>query len=125
VSPVWCSQHDDAGVITGWQVAGEFPDAPWTASAFVVNDRVFIVGDGSFSSMPNPFLDRVHQAQLYPDGGLGPFRLVLPPLLRPRAHVHQTPEHRGFVYSVGGRDLDSAGNIISLRRVDIGKLVQP
>lgn len=121
VDVVHRSRHDSNGTLIGWDVAGTMALAPWTASAFIYDGGVFVVGGGSFAANP-PWLDIVQHAPFFSDGGLGSFAQVPDRLLLGRAHVHQTPQLNGFVYSVGGRAFDQSQNIISLRRVDIGRV---
>ena len=46
-------------------------------------------------------LDTVRRAKVNDDGTLGAFELMAP-LIKARAHVHNTPIHAGLIYSVGG-----------------------
>lgn len=69
-----------------------------THSAAVFDGHVFLVGgfDSEFR-----VLDTVRRAKVNDDGTLGSFELMAP-LIKARAHVHNTPIHAGLIYSVGG-----------------------
>lgn len=116
------STHDDAGVISGWTVAGTIAVAPWTHSTFVHDNAVFVVGGGSFQTA-SPWLRQVRRAPFLADGGVGAFVDVLDPLPDGRAHVHQTPVHNGVIYSIGGR-VKTLGGYGSTEQVAIGRLVR-
>lgn len=104
VSEVWRSVHDSSGVLTSWETVGMMDEAPWTASAFVYNDSVYIVGGGYGLQLPNvAFLDRVRRAPFLLDGHVGAFEDVANPLPLGRSHTHQTPTFGNHIYSVGGR----------------------
>lgn len=122
VTAIHRSRHDDAGVVAGWDEVGTISEAPWTHSAFVLDDAIFVVG-GGFQASP-PWLGRVRRAPFLPDGRVGAFVDVRAPLPVPRAHVHQTPVHDGFLYSVGGRVAMPPPTMFgSTERVDIGRVV--
>ncbi len=97
------SVHDDAGEVIGWEVAGHIDDPPWTHSAFVRGEWVFVIGGGQGGYNHEVFVDRVRRAHLEEDGSIGSFEDVEMPLPMARAHVHQTPSSGAFVFSVGGR----------------------
>lgn len=69
-----------------------------THSAAVFDGHVFLIG--GFDEQFNLLAD-VRRAKVNDDGTLGAFE-HLTPLLKARAHVHNTPIHDGFIYSVGG-----------------------
>lgn len=121
VANIWRSVHGVDGSIIGWDVAGTLDDPPWTASVFEHDGALYVVGGGTFAG-GGTFLGRVRRAPFFPDGDLGFFTDVDDALPRPRGHVHQTPVLDGHVYSIGGRDFDAQGRIVSLRRVNVGHL---
>ena len=67
------------------------------------------------------FVDTVRGAPLDAAGVPGAFETFDRPLPLARSHVHQTPVHDGFVYSVGGRVADGNG-LRSTNRVLVGEL---
>lgn len=121
VSEVWRSVHDTNGVLTGWETVGTMDEAPWTASAFVYNDSVYLVGGGYGLQRPNvEFLDRVRRAPFLLDGHVGAFEDVANPLPIGRSHDHQTPTFGNHIYSVGGRhDVEAP---TSINNVFIGSI---
>ena len=110
------SQHDPTGALTGWTVAGDIPNAPWTAGAAVWGESLFVVGGGEGGSGQELFVDRVRQARFLGDNTVSGFADVTP-LPVARSHVHQAPIFEGRVYSVGGRLWPSGS---SMDRVFVG-----
>lgn len=120
-SEVLRAAQDAHGRVVGWDVVAHLDEAPWTASAFVHRGWLGLVGGGEGEGGGAHFVGTVRAAPLLPDGGLGPFEVVDDALPVARSHVHQTPVHRGAVYSVGGR-ADGADGLRSINRVFIGAL---
>lgn len=118
ISDVLRSVHDAAGGVTGWARVGEITAGPWTSGAFSFGNGLFLVGGGEGGGSDQHFVDHVRVAQLYENGTLAPFA-DLAPLPVARAHVHQAPQYRGRVYSVGGR---VEPQLISMGRVFVGVL---
>lgn len=110
------SVHDEAGHITAWEEIGRLPDAPWTASAFVRDGFIYVVGGGFGASI----IDRVRRAPIASDGTIGSFEDI-GPLPLARAHVHQTPIYGDYIYSVGGR-IEQDGGLTATARVFVGEL---
>lgn len=102
LSPVWKSEHDTAGKLTGWKVVGDMPDSPWTAGASVWGDTLLVVGGGEGAPGQQVFVDHVRQARFLDDGTISGFASITP-LPVARSHVHQAPIYKGRVFSVGGR----------------------
>ncbi len=75
-----------------------------TNSATVFNGSVYLIGgfDSNFH-----VLNTVRRAVINDDGTLGEF-VNMTPLLKARAHVHNTPVYAGRIYSVGGNTGDHA-----------------
>jgi hypothetical protein len=115
-SPILKSQHDANGALTGWVVAGDMPNSPWTAGASVWGESLFVVGGGEGGQGVETYIDRVRQARFLADNTISGFAEVTP-LPAARSHVHQAPIYQGKVYSVGGR-LFPSGN--SMDRVFVG-----
>lgn len=113
--------QDEAGRIAGWEEVGRLEGAPWTASAVAYRGWIWLVGGGEGDGDEAHFVPTVRAAPLLPDGGLGPFETFADPLPRARSHVHQTPVHAGFIYSVGGRAMEGGG-MTSIDRLYTGRL---
>nr|ACX33961.1 putative kelch repeat-containing protein [uncultured bacterium RM35] len=92
------------GSLDGWSVTSTFPGAPAVASAFIHSGYLYVVGGiaGGHHEGAAHWVDLVHRAPLRSDGSLGAFEASGDPVPVARAHVHQTPIHRGRIYSVGG-----------------------
>lgn len=118
--PVWRSITDGDGIVSGWEMVGEMIDPPWTASSFVHNNYLYVVGGGNGSGFLAQFLDRIRQAPINPDFSIGEFEDVDAKLPIARSHVHQTPIHNGQIFSVGGRLL--TGGLQSTDAVFVGEL---
>jgi len=115
------SVHNAAGTLTGWEEVGTLPDTPWTSSVVVHRGWVWLVGGGEGGAVGGHFVNTVRGAPLDAEGRPGAFEVFDRPLPLARSHVHQTPVHNGFVYSVGGRVAD--GNALrSTNRVLVGEL---
>lgn len=116
------SVHGEDGALTGWEAAGELPASPWTASALVIDDAIWLFGGGEGGGALARFVDTVRRAGVV-DGMVGAFEGVDAPLPIARSHVHQTPRWGRFVYSVGGRVFSGAGfELESTDRVFVGRL---
>ncbi|MCA9540066.1 MAG: hypothetical protein KC620_14310 [Myxococcales bacterium] len=122
---IWRSVHDDTGALTGWEEVGAVDPAPWTSSALVIDDTLWLFGGGEGQGFQATFVNTVRRATFAEDGTVGPFSPVDAALPIARSHVHQTPLFDGRVYSVGGRVFDDAGAIESTDRVFIGTLTVP
>lgn len=120
---VLASTHGPDGAIDGWAVVGTLDPAPWTASAVVDGDWLWLVGGGEGSGFGAGFVDTVRRAPLV-DGLPGAFEVVMSPLPIARSHVHQTPLFEGRIYSVGGRVfLDDGFSMTSTDRTFVGALL--
>lgn len=115
------SVHDATGALTGWEEVGTLPDTPWTSSALVHRGWLWLVGGGEGEGADAHFVATVRGAPLDAEGRPGAFEIFDRPLPLARSHVHQTPVHQGFVYSVGGR-IASGGGLRSTNRVLVGEL---
>lgn len=123
------STRDADGNLSGWEEVGTMDDPPATASAFVRDDFVYVIGGSDSGSGggghhgDGVYVDRIRRAPLTEDGHVGPFEDVghLP---MARAHVHQTPVSGDYVYSVGGRIMDGSGFVTS-DRVFVGTIATP
>ncbi len=108
-----------------YETVGTLPDAPWTASAFLFQGFVYVVGGGHGGGHHGDaeFLDLVRRAPIASDGSVGTFELVshLPVA---RSHVHQTPLAGNRIYSVGGRTTRGTG-LASSNRIFVGEIVDP
>ncbi|MCK6544630.1 hypothetical protein L6R52_02075 [Myxococcota bacterium] len=101
------------GSLGEWVTVGALPENHATHSAVVVGDELWLLGGVEENAT---FSDDILAATFADDGTLGEFR-VLGRLPRGRGHVHQTPVHRGKLYSVGGsanRVLSSAADVATL-----------
>lgn len=90
------SEGGDLGVFT---MVGQLPEARATGSVFVLAEHLYVLG--GMTSLVSGEVASVLRAPLLEDGSIGTFD-ALPELPQRRAHVHQSPVLRGFVYSVGG-----------------------
>jgi hypothetical protein len=117
---ILASTHDAAGHVIGWEEIGTLDEPPWTASAFVRNGFVYLVGGGISGGHhgDGEFLARVRRAPIGADGRVGAWQDVngLP---IPRSHVHQTPVYGNRIYSVGGR-IASGSGLDATDRVFVG-----
>jgi hypothetical protein len=117
------STRDGEG-LTGWERVGELDPAPWTASALVLGDTLWLLGGGEGSGFLAKFVSTVRRAPITADG-IGAFETVDQPMPLERSHVHQTPMHAGVIYSVGGRIFNEDGQLDSTDRSIYGRLVAP
>ncbi len=104
------SELDANGVVTGWTVAGQIEQSPWTAGVVVYRDHVFLLGGGEGGTFDSVYVNRVRRARFNADLTLSTFQDI-DTLPAARAHVHQTPIFDGRIYSVGGRQMDGAASI--------------
>lgn len=86
------------GELGEWVEVGRLPRAFGTHAAVVVGDEAWILGGVVDNAT---FTDTILRGQLHADGRAGPFT-ELTRLPRARSHVHQTPVHGRYLYSVGG-----------------------
>ncbi len=100
------STVDGEGKVSGWETVGLIEDPPWTASAFVLDGFIYMVGGGRTSGLGGDNLAEVSRAEILSDGHLGPFELYSEMPIS-RSHVHQTPLRGRALYSVGGRTGES------------------
>ncbi|MBK7865401.1 MAG: hypothetical protein IPJ65_43750 [Archangiaceae bacterium] len=96
------SEHASDGTLTGWTVVGTLETPPWTASAVDYRDHLFLIGGGEGGPGMEQYVNRVRRARFEPGATLSAF-VDVDTLPASHAHVHQTPEWNGHVYSVGGR----------------------
>jgi|GEM_PF-1060472 len=108
-----------SGGIKSWEAAGTLDDPPWTHSATLYKDGVFLVGGGRGGPGEERYIARLRFARWDAAGALGEFVDVAKPLPMARSHVHQTPIFDGYLYTVGGRVMPS-GN--SIARTHVGYL---
>ncbi|MEZ4475574.1 MAG: hypothetical protein R3F60_33220 [bacterium] len=115
------SVHDASGALVGWEVVGTLADPPWTSSVVIHRGWLWLVGGGEGQGASAHFVNTVRAAPLDTAGVPGPFEIIDRPLPLARSHVHQTPVHDGFLYSVGGRVAQGSG-LRSTNRVLVGEL---
>lgn len=118
------STLDGDGQVSGWEAFGTLDPVPWTASALVLDDTVWLIGGGEGRSILARFSSEVRRAPLGEDA-IGPFEVVDGELPFARSHVHQTPYHAGRIYSAGGRIFDADRQLDSTERTAIGILRLP
>lgn len=119
---ILASVHDADGAVVDWEAVGTLDPAPWTASAVVDGDWLWLIGGGEGSGFAADFVDTVRRAPLL-DGLPGAFEAVQAPLPIARSHVHQTPLFDGRIYSVAGRIfMDDGITMTSTDRTFVGEL---
>lgn len=116
------STLDASGQVSGWAPFGTLDPVPWTASALLLDDTVWLIGGGEGRSVLARFTSLVRRAPLEADR-IGPFEEVEAALPFERSHVHQTPVHAGRIYSAGGRIFNAEGALDSTDRTAIGALI--
>lgn len=122
---VLASTHAADGTVDGWAPVGTLDPAPWTASAVVDGDHIWLIGGGEGNGITARFVDTVRRAPIV-DGSPGAFEPVATPLPIARSHVHQTPLFEGRLYSVGGRVfMDDGFTMTSVERTFVGDLHRP
>jgi hypothetical protein len=89
--------HED-GSLGDWTPAGTLATTLTTHSSFVHAGRLFVVG-GIENDLANT--GNIRSAPIGEDGTIGAWEM-LEPLPSARAHAHQTPFRRGFLYAVAG-----------------------
>ncbi len=111
-SDVIRAKFEADGTLGAWQPAGNF-DTPLSVSAAqLFADRVYVFGGYPGGSA---YTDVVRRGTIGEDGSMV-FEKLDAKLSLARAHVHQTPVWKTFIYSVGGHnDVDE-----SIGTVDIG-----
>ncbi|HEX5727183.1 MAG TPA: hypothetical protein VFX98_17020 [Longimicrobiaceae bacterium] len=87
------------GSLGPWETVGTLPHAYGTHASFAHGGFAWLLGGVEDNAR---FVDVVLRAPLRPDGTLGEWARVERRLPNARSHVHQTPVHRGRVYSVAG-----------------------
>ncbi|HVY44478.1 MAG TPA: hypothetical protein VHB21_01315, partial [Minicystis sp.] len=90
--------HADGG-LGDFKPAGKLPEGRGTSSAFVFLDQLYVLCGATLAQGGE--VATVLRAPFLADGSVGTFE-ELPPVPKPRAHVHQTPLLDGIVYSAGG-----------------------
>lgn len=105
------------GTLGPWIEAGTLPVPLSVSSAEVRGCHVYMLGGLSDGPPAMPFSDTVLRGTLAEDGSIVDIVALESRLSVKRAHVHQTPIFRDFIYSVGGRSND---RFASLATVDIG-----
>jgi hypothetical protein len=101
------------GELGGFEAAGDLPSGGVSvSSAQTFGDDVYIFG-GYVQGSALPYTDTVIRARIGADGNLSAFEPLPAKLAVKRAHVHQTPVWKQFIYSVGvlGNDGNSIGSI--------------
>ncbi|APR81772.1 Hypothetical protein A7982_07121 [Minicystis rosea] len=104
---------NDDGSLGAWTTAGTLAITVATHSSFAHVGQLYVAGgvEGNATNTKH-----VKRATIAADGTLGAWE-ALPDLPKARAHVHQTPLYKGFIYSAGG-----ALNHASMDDVVVGKL---
>jgi len=102
----------DDGTLGKWTPAGQLPKSLSVSSATLYKDAVYIFGGLENGAT---FTNRIRRATFEADGTLSAFATMPALLPDPRGHVHQTPMHGRFLYSVGGKNEEDK----SLDAVDI------
>jgi hypothetical protein len=87
------------GSIGAWKTVSQL-DTPFATHAAVVHDGwLYVIGGVEDNRTMS---DRVLRAPLAKDGALGPWESTASTLPAPRAHVHQVPVLRDYLFSIGG-----------------------
>lgn len=107
------AEIDADGALGPWNAAGALPAALSVSSAQLYKDAVYVFG----GLEPSGFTTKIRRATFEADGTLTKFDTLAAKLPDPRGHVHQTPMHGPFIYSVGGKDSSE----VSLGEVDVGR----
>jgi hypothetical protein len=103
----------DDGTPGAWETVGELPSARYASAAQVFGDQVYFAGGQDENDDP---VATVVAARLGADGTVSGARVLGAKLSVARMHVHQTPVHGNWLYSIGGRDAADR----SLTAVDLG-----
>jgi hypothetical protein len=107
----------DDGKLGEWFAAGALPTSISVSAAQLYQDAVYITGGLEEAG----FTNKIRRATFLEDGTLSEFTTLEATLPDARGHVHQTPMHGSFIYSVGGKNDDNE----SLGTIDIGKFEAP
>jgi hypothetical protein len=91
------SEIQPDGTIGAWETLTTLPTRDDTASTFVHDGYVYLVG----GIIGVEYVAFVRRAQVLPDHSLGPWE-DSPQLPKGRGHVHQTPLYKQWSYSIGG-----------------------
>ena len=89
----------DDGSLGAWQVAGDLPDTRQVASVSVLAGRAYFLGG---MNGDDAMVDTILAASFGADGAIAVVDVLSAKLSVARAHVHQTPIYRHWIYSVGG-----------------------
>lgn len=101
------------GTLGEWYGAGTLPTSISVSSAQLYKDAVYVFG----GLESDAFSAKIRRATFLEDGTLSDFTTLKTELPDARGHVHQTPMHGPFIFSVGGKnDLDE-----SLGTIDVGR----
>lgn len=105
------------GKLGSWLAAGALPTSISVSAAQLHRDFVYVAGgleEGGFTN-------KIRRASFNDDGTLTDFTTLKSTLPDARGHVHQTPMHGSFIYSVGGKNDDNE----SLGTIDVGRFDPP
>lgn len=97
----------DDGTLGAWEPAGKLPKTLGVTAATLYQDAVYIFGGLEGFQ----FVDTIRRATWNDDGTLSEWATLKAKLPGPRGHVHQLPVYKNHVYSVGGNDGTSLGNV--------------
>lgn len=97
----------DDGALGAWEPSGKLPDTLGVTAATIYEDAVYIFGGLEDFA----FTDKIRRATWNDDGTLSTWATLKTRLPGPRGHVHQLPIWKNHVYSVGGNDGSSLGNV--------------
>ncbi|NOU28472.1 MAG: hypothetical protein HOO96_11260 [Polyangiaceae bacterium] len=104
------------GAIAAFEPSGTLPTGISVSAAQTYGDYVYIFGGLVDGVSGGPYTNQIFRARVQPDGALSPFTTIDATLSVKRAHVHQTPVYKKFIYSVGG--LGNNGK--SIGTIDVG-----
>jgi hypothetical protein len=104
------------GAVGAFEASGALPTGISVSAAQTYGDYVYIFGGLADGVKGGPYTNQIFRAKVQPDGNLSAFTTIEATLSVKRAHVHQTPVYKNFIYSVGG--LGNNGR--SIGTVDIG-----
>ncbi len=104
------------GAIATFEPSGTLPAGISVSAAQTYGDQVYIFGGLVDGAKGGPYTNQIFRARVQADGALSPFTTLDATLSVKRAHVHQTPVYKNFIYSVGG--LGNNGK--SIGTIDVG-----
>lgn len=101
------------GSTGAWRAVGRLPEVRYAAAAEAFGDDVYLLGGQNGN---DDVVSSILRGTFASDGSLADFSVLPVKLSTARMHVHQTPIHDHFIYSVGGRtEADK-----SIEDIDIG-----